>query len=104
MKLRAKLVTAKSTAEKKAAKSTSSPTISASVLSETPASPKRTVPRPILDTVAIMAARLTTAVSRATVTTAAYLASKSCMRGTGEAMSVSSVPRSRSPAVRSMAG
>ena len=32
------------------------------------------------------------------------LGQRSCMRGTGEAMSVSSVPRSRSPAVRSIAG
>ena len=51
-----------------------------------------------------MAARLTTAVNKATVNTATYLASKSCMRGTGDAISVSSVPRSRSPAVKSIAG
>ena len=58
----------------------------------------------MLCTVIVMAAKFTTAVSSATVSTATYLANSSPNRGTGAAISISSVPRSRSPAVRSIAG
>ena len=51
-----------------------------------------------------MASRFASAVSSATVTTATYLAVSSPRRGTGAAISASSVPRSRSPAVKSIAG
>ena len=51
-----------------------------------------------------MAVRLIRAVMIATVSTATYLANNNPNRGTGAATRISSVPRSRSPAVRSMAG
>ena len=62
--------------------------------------PNKLAARPVLCAVIVMPIRFTTAVSSATVSTATYLASSSPNRGTGAAMSVSSVPRSRSPAVK----
>ena len=66
--------------------------------------PNKSGAMPMLAIVTIIAARLTTAVKSATISTAKYFPSRSCIRGTGDATSISSVPRSRSPAVRSIAG
>ena len=91
-------------AEKNAANRASSSSTLTTTSSDKPPAPNSDVASPVLWTVIVIAARFTSAVSRATVSTAAYFASSSPNRGTGAAISISSVPRSRSPAVRSIAG
>ena len=91
-------------AAKKAAKSKSSAKISRIRSGDRPRSPKSCGPRPLISSVTVIMPRLTSAVSMATLSTARYLAANRLSRGTGAATSTSSVPRSRSPAVRSMAG
>ena len=72
--------------------------------SDKPAPPNSDTLSPVLCDVIAMPVRFTSAVSSATASTATYLASNSPTRGTGAAINISSVPRSRSPAVRSIAG
>jgi hypothetical protein len=66
--------------------------------------PKKNVHKPDEARVTVIAVKLMMAVIVATVTTATYLAIRIPKRGTGAAMSDSKVPRSRSPAVKSIAG
>ena len=104
LKLRAQLVIASSTAEKNAANSASSSSTLITTGSDKPAPPNSDTLSPVLCAVIAMPARFTSAVNSATASTATYFASNSPTRGTGAAISISSVPRSRSPAVRSIAG
>ena len=103
LKLRAKLVSAKSTAEKNAANSISRKNNCTTRPSVTGPLNTKLVSWFRSSVMSIMA-RLIVAVSIATVTTATYLARSRAMRGTGADTRISRVPRSRSPAVRSMAG
>ena len=103
MKLRAALVTASSTAAKNAAVRANSPHTAGTAHHGTPPA-NSTASSPTAYTVTVMASRFAAAVSTATAHTAQNLPSSSASRLTGAAISVSSVPRSRSPAVESIAG
>ena len=93
-----------STAEKNIANKASNRNTSPAVTGESPVSPHTSGPIPVACSVTNIEIRFSPAVRKATVTTAAYFARSSPSFGTGAATSSSSVFRSRSPAVRSMAG
>ena len=104
LKLLAKLVIASRTAEKNPAKRSKSAKICKIGSHPNDSSPNRTGNKPNIASVANIPIMFTTAVNIATVRTPMNLANSTWNLGTGAAISASNVPRSLSPAVRSMAG